>query len=145
MIEFRNTTIQDVEYVAKHMRMADVKEVMALGRTPHQSLEEGLTRSLMCVSACENDVPFIIYGMVPDSLTGDSAIIWALGTTVRPAKAFIEYAPKIIDQMHSMYPLLYNYVHCDNIISIRWLKRLGFEFEKPIHDFMRFSKKCVSQ
>ena len=33
-----------------------------------------------------------------------------------------------------------NFVHVDNTVSIRWLKRLGFEFEPEVNGFMRFSK-----
>jgi len=38
----------------------------------------------------------------------------------------MRHSRAILDQWNARFPLLYNYVHTDNALHRRWLKRVGF-------------------
>ena len=90
----------------------------------------------------------------------DSGVIaspWLLGTDkiIETKKEFVPQAIEWVNDMSKLYPILTNYVHVDNTVSLIWLKSLGFEFiklekeygvgKKPFYQFVRISKMCVIQ
>ena len=62
---------------------------------------------------------------------------WLLGTDklIDTKKEFIPQAKEWVERINGDYPLLLNYVHADNAVSIKWLKSLGFEFIKYIKEY----------
>lgn len=70
--------------------------------------------------------------MVINVLTG-LGIPWLLGTddAVRNKRVFINHSKQALEEMKSICPNLFNFVHEDNTVNIRWLKWLGFKFDEP--------------
>jgi hypothetical protein len=133
------------------MREADRVEVRAShGHSPVEALLRGVEVSDMVETVVDEDgTPFAILGVAPRCrLTGNGAP-WLLGTddVVKNRRAMVQDAGPVLDRMMNLYPSLENYVHCDNRISVRWLKSIGFKFDEPVvipysgEKFMRFHMK----
>lgn len=143
LITFNAPTEADIHYVAEHMVNYEVAELAALGKLPLPALLHGVKVSTECFTVCNNGVPFAIFGIVPDSILGDRACVWCLVThrLAHNKRAVAFYAPRIIRDFTTRYPVLYNRIHEDNTISMKWLKRLGFTFGNKINNFIPFSNK----
>jgi hypothetical protein len=74
-------------------------------------------------------LPEFIFG-VSATDSPDIGTPWLLGTTdFVITKEWLKMCKyKIFPQMDGTFPILKNYVHKDNVESIRWLKWLGFTF-----------------
>lgn len=130
--KFVEPTTEMVEFIAKNMRKADADEVWASHRhTPIEALMDGWRVSDRSVVVTVGDEPCVMMGLViRDILTG-TGVPWLLGTegAIKHKRHFIDLVPPVIDEMLSICPRLFNYVHADNKVSIRWLKHIGFTIE----------------
>jgi len=147
-LDAEKTTIDHIDYVVEHMRQADVDEVVAAGHTPREALIIGMVSSDSCVTLLYNDIPVVIFGILSVTLLGNVGRPWLLGTTDAPKhrRAFAQLPKYYLDSMLEMYPVLENYVHVKNRVSVRWLKYLGFQFDEPVtlpngEQFIRFWMK----
>ena len=125
----------DLLYVAMHMREADRVEIAAMsGHTPYKALLESFKMSDHVVTMdSPTGAPVLVFGVGQRDLLSDIGTIWMLGTNevVNNAKVVMTYTPKVLEIMLEQYRLLENYVHVKNKVSVRWLKRLGFEMDTP--------------
>lgn len=135
MIEFIKPTEELIKVIAENMRDADAAEVWASHRhTPLQALMSGWESSHKAAIVSVNGRPCVMLGLVVrDVLTG-TGVPWLLGTdyALKHAREFLKLSPPVIEEMLHMCPRLFNYVHADNIVSIRWLKWLGFKVDAPL-------------
>lgn len=134
MLMFRKPTESDIQYVADHMRTADAREVKA----SHNSSPMGALRNSIRVSSHTsccliNDVPTCIFGVAPVSLLTGTGSPWLLGTDDLRyhRKTFVIETRLGVKDMLMLYPYLVNWVHCDNVASIMWLRGMGFNFDEP--------------
>lgn len=118
--------------IARNMREADRIEVKASsGLSPYESLKYSCGKSNFTVVVLVDDTPIAVFGLsVINALTG-LGTPWLLSSTeaLKHRREFFKLSPPIIQEMLSICPKLYNYVHAENKISIRWLKWLGFTVE----------------
>jgi hypothetical protein len=125
----------DVEWIAQRMRAQDRAELAALGRHDvEEVLRESLARSTLAWTTTSDGEPIVIGGAAPlRSLLDDVGVPWLLGTDVamKHQRAFMTVAPIYIGQMLQTFSHLLNYVHVDNTVSRRWLKRVGFTLAEP--------------
>lgn len=133
----RNPTVDDVLYVATHMRAADIAECNAMGeRDMVDVLRTGVQSSVWSKTVLLHDVPVCILGVAPHGslLTATSGIPWMLGTdlAVLDRRAFIRTAPAYIEKMLGTFSHLLNYVHADNVMAVRWLRRAGFTLHPAV-------------
>lgn len=135
MVEFVKPTDEMIKYIADNMRAADALEVWEMsGQTPIVSIEKGLKLSRYSSVALVNGIPCAVFGLViVDILTG-TGVPWLLGTdyAVKHRRVFLENCKQGLDQMLQTCPNLFNYVHAENKISVRWLKYMGFTIEDPV-------------
>lgn len=118
------------------MRRADLDEVKATSNSdPVTALHRCVKSSDLCATVEANGVPIAVLGLsVLNILTGIGSP-WLLSTeqALNHKREFLRLSPPVVREMLQLCPTLYNYVHCDNKVSIRWLKWLGFTFSnKPI-------------
>ena len=133
-VKFEQPTNYLIELIAADMRQADADEVWSSNHyTPRQALFEGVKLSDFSVVVTVNDEPCVMLGLVIHDILTGSGIPWLLGTNnaLKYKRHFITQVPDVIDEMLSICPRLFNYVHVDNKVSIRWLKRIGFTFNDP--------------
>lgn len=118
--------------IASNMREADRIEVKASsGLTPYESLKYSCDKSNFTVVVMVDDMPIAVFGLsVINALTG-LGTPWLLSSeeAMNHKREFFKLSPSIIQEMLSICPKLYNYVHAENKVSIKWLKWLGFTVE----------------
>ena len=121
----RDSKKTDIDHIAKNMRIDDINEIWASHhRLPKEALEIGFNDSLKCITVLKNNIPIIMFGLVPDSFLGLSATIWMLSSNdlKKIQVKFIKYSRYFIDIFLGMYPFLYNFVSDENKDSVRWLR-----------------------
>jgi len=133
---FRHTTQSDINYVAKHMRQADRDEVYASSRlSPYDALKTSFKKSDEPVTVlCPAGRPLVILGVTPQGLLSNKGIPWMLGCdeALKYRRSFLTEPAKVLEYWLEKYKILENYVHTKNVISILWLKKLGFVMDDPI-------------
>lgn len=134
MVRFEKPTPEMVRYIADNMRKADAVEVWEMSdQTPIESLEQGVSLSNFCSVAVIDDLPVAVFGLVIVDIITGTGVPWLLGTNgaVKHRKVFLDSCSEGIDEMLNICPNLFNYVHAENKISVRWLKHMGFTIEEP--------------
>lgn len=121
----------DALELASAMRQQDIDEVHACGHTDlHAVVADGITRSALCWTARVDGRMGCVFGVAPMSLlTSQRGAPWMLGTDEVPRHAalLMRRSPEYIAKMLDFCPVLVNTVHAKNTVSLRWLKRMGFE------------------
>lgn len=124
-------------FVAQHLREADEVELRATckpGQTNEEILLEALRKSHWANAVEVEGEIALVYGVTP-STNIRMGVPWMLSTDViyKMKKSFIQDCRGEVELMHAAFPFLFNCVHKDNLVSINWLKWLGFNIvEKPI-------------
>jgi hypothetical protein len=111
------------------MRASDVHEMHAGGHHDmHHVVENSVAHSLLCWSAFADGELGCIIGCAPVSILSGIGSPWMLGTPVldQHSRVLVRQTPRYIAKMLEAFPHLLNFVHQDNITSVRWLRRLGF-------------------
>ena len=135
VFKFIEPTREHIEVIATNMRQADVDEVWASNcHTPLESLIVGWNISDYSAIAMVDDEPCVMLGLVIRDILSGTGAPWLLGTenALKHRRHFITQVPAVIDEMLNICPVLFNYVHVKNRISIRWLKRIGFVIDEPL-------------
>jgi hypothetical protein len=145
----RPSVIEDVQYLADHIREEDRQEVWHSDRkTPLEAFQIGFENS---------DEPFTIMwrgspvGMFGVSGENGIGIPWMLATDdlKKIRKSFLRECRSYVQRMHEKYPVLINMVWLKNEVHIQWLRWLGFEFDAPTQMgpdnemFIRFYKEAT--
>lgn len=122
----------DIEYLAANLRPSDVAELEALGRSPLDALSMA-ARSDGWVQTfrAPDDTPLAIFGCSPFPDRDETGIPWMLGTpgVGRYSASFIKHSREVVSRMNTEYPSLMNMVDSRNIVSITYLRRLGFTID----------------
>ena len=148
---YRPARFEDCAEIAPFMRSQDEKEVMySSGFSPLDALTQSYRASQVCNSIIHKDGSVVgMFGVCDSSVIASP---WLLGTDkiIETKKEFVPQAIEWVNDMSKLYPILTNYVHVDNTVSLIWLKSLGFEFiklekeygvgKKPFYQFVRISK-----
>lgn len=113
--------------VKDNLRESDIREVEALGFTPWGAIVTSVQKSNYCQVAVTEDGPLCVFGLV---LVDEIGVPWALGTNLikKHTKEFIVRSREVIECYLSKVDTLTNWVDERNLVSIRWLKFMGFEF-----------------
>jgi hypothetical protein len=134
-VKFTKPTPELIEVIAANMRQADVDEVWASNHhTPIDALINGLKVSDRSVVVIVDDEPCAMIGLVIRDILSGVGVPWLLSTdgALKNKRNFLIQVPSVIDEMLTVCPKLFNYVHIKNKISINWLRRIGFTIDKPL-------------
>jgi hypothetical protein len=134
VVKFVKPTKELIEALAADMRQADVDEIWASNHhTPIEALTNGLAISDRCAVVTVDGEPCVMLGLVIRDILSGSGVPWLLGTeaALKHKRKFLTQVPAVIDEMLNICPRLFNYVHADNKVSIKWLKRVGFTLDDP--------------
>jgi hypothetical protein len=135
MIKFVKPNEELIKKIAHNMRPADVIEIDASnGHSPIEALFEGWDISDYSVIIVDDDVPLVMFGLVRLNIVTGLGTPWMLSSeeVLKYVKILLPKSKIVVDQMLEVCPKLINYVQCENTISIRWLKWLGFTIEEPL-------------
>lgn len=131
----RPASIQDARDLAPRLRVADVREIQAAtGETPEEALITGVNLGRPALSFVDPRGELAgMFGVTPlnDPQVG---AIWMLSSDAieRYPVHFLRRCKGWIDRFHETYPVLMNYVDARNVVHIKWLKWVGFQFLRLI-------------
>lgn len=124
--------------LAESLREADRIELAAQGCEPLPALVESFEYSDedMRWIAMVEDRPVAAWGA--SRVRAGTGSPWLLGSDemVRYRKDFWLASVFYTEAMQSRYPVLYNYIDDRNVVTRRWLTRLGFEMT-PVREYFR--------
>lgn len=127
-VSVRPVTEKDLIYVANHMREDDRLEAMASdGSGPMQALSYSCAHSSECYTVDYKGIPAAIFGIVPPSLIGYGACIWALTTNdvCKFPRGYVKVTRFVFNEFLTRYPFLCNWVDARYKTAIKWLKLCG--------------------
>lgn len=136
-----------IESIASTMRCSDTREVMlSHGHNPYEALQYSCNISDYIAGVEIDGVPVSLFGLCMPNVLSKTGVPWLLSSNrvLKNKRQLLLVAPGVISDMFNVCDRLVNYVHCDNMVSIRWLKYLGFTMEeakpygvcgKPFHKF----------
>jgi hypothetical protein len=123
--------MDDVGAIAASMRPADQREIMLLsGQEPKQALTECFEQSDVCRTLSYQDTPLIMYGTTPQG------IVWGLGSSTidEHTFGFLRISREEVEILQGDKPLIFNLVHADNELHLKWVKYVGFEiYDAVVH------------
>lgn len=127
----RKATQDDAEYILANLRKADLIELTALYGLQlfGPAVCGSVSASDLAWVALLDDMPVCIFGA--SDLAPGVGTPWLLATEAWyaiPARALMKACDKYMSEILNKYPLVMNYIHAGNTVSIKWLKCLGFEF-----------------
>lgn len=137
VVEIRPVEPGDIDELARHMRSVDRAECEAAGFDVEHALAHSIANSHFARTVLIDGKLAGIGGCnkhPASTLLAPMGVPWLLGTDVltRHPRVLQREARRYIAAMLEVYPHLFNIVHADNHVTIRWLKRLGFTIRTPI-------------
>lgn len=129
-------TLADMQTVLDRCTPADAEELKAAGLEysvePFRSAIEG-GRFLGAIWS--HHAPVAAFGCIAHVLDEKIGIPWMIATPefrLHPREA-MALSRQQVDLMQGAFDWLYNLVHCEHLVAIRWLMWLGFhvELDKP--------------
>lgn len=132
-IDIRKAESADILHVANHLRSADMAELSASmppGIPPRFSVMESALCSVWCMAVRVDDRPAILFGLAASDHPR-AGVPWLVGTDdmFRIGRPFVRGCREWVRQMRARFPFLYNQVHAANVVSINWLRWLGFHVD----------------
>ena len=129
----RPASDRDIARVIGNMRDADRMELAAISPlAPEQTFRQTIARSEGVMAGCVLDEPAALMGVAHRSIAGSVGLPWMLGTELVQEYQFVflRYCKPWIAEQLDRWNTLEGWVSVDNTRSIRWLRWLGFKFEK---------------
>ena len=134
MVEFVRPTEELILAAARTMRPADVREVwLSHHDGPERALRSSVAASpRLCAAMVAPEGPVCLFGVGSLLLSGRGSP-WLLGTELmaRYRREVAVRSRPAVAYMRRRWRTLENWVHADNIVSVRWLEACGFTLEDP--------------
>lgn len=147
MIEIVPARPSHIGPIATRLRDIDRLECAVFGHSPKVALRRGLQASALAWTAIIDGRPEAMFGASTISLIYSTGCPWMLMTdvAVKQHQALVRLGHIYTAAMHRHYDVLQNYIHADNVKSIRWLSRLGYAIGpvdvfngQPMRPFVRY-------
>ena len=146
-IEIRDVEPGDIDMLVENMRKHDIQEVNAATRMGiRNAVKTSVNLSSYSKTGLVNDELVCMWGVCPISLISGSGSPWMLGTDLieKKQRVFLRRSKPWLNDIRKDYRYLENFVDERNVMSIKWLKWLGFEMDEaepygihgePFHKF----------
>jgi len=119
----------DISELAENLRNQDVIEISGLGATNEFACQQSYFNSHKKFTVRLNNNKLVAcFGV--GSVTDDIGMIWMLGTKyIKDIKnTLLRHGRDWVTHLMIGYDFVYNVVHTQNTVSIKWLKWLGAKF-----------------
>ncbi|TSA28580.1 hypothetical protein D4R71_00310 [bacterium] len=128
-VTIRDANMLDASNLASNMRQSDKSDIFNLThKEPKRVLAEDYKKSIVCFTIERKRSPIAMFGIVPCTILGKTALVWLISTSeINKVKLIFKYSRKFIDLMLGYYSILSSYVDANDAQSIRWLKLCGAE------------------
>lgn len=133
-IVLRDAKISDGVTVSRNMREADRKEIWSASRLrPYKACVKSLLDSQLAFAVELDGETVAILGAVTLSLINNRGLIWLLGTDGidKLPITFGRHTKDLIEEFFQEWDSLENWVHEENLKSLKWLKGAGFKIGDP--------------
>jgi hypothetical protein len=146
-IEIREVEEGDIAILVRNMREHDKQEVNAATNMGiRNAVKTSVNLSSYSKTGLVNDELVCMWGVCPISLLSSSGSPWMLGTDLieKKQRVFLRRSKPWLDDIRKDYRYLENFVDARNVLSVKWLKWLGFEMDEaepygihgePFHKF----------
>ena len=143
----RPSIIQDPHNLHNRLRSADKVELDAAGVDPLFALLQGHLRSYpTCYTVVVQGQVAAMFGVAP-GLSPEFGSVWLLGSDdlFKIRSQLIKESKGWLAKISEGYELIYNVVHEDNKVHIRWIDFLGFKFLRHVSPHIEFARipPCV--
>lgn len=143
-VRIRRAKSRDIRKLSGRLREADAQELLAAGNASIEgALAYSFSRSTKRYTVEIDGLPVALFGLYPETLLGDTANIWFLGTPemARIKKTFVKESRRVVAEWLTCYTVLWNVVDVRYVSAIRWLEAIGAVFDEgsAIPGFRRFS------
>ena len=139
------SSLEDAKELSKNLREADIKEIKANANSnPYHALYTGVKYSHLPFTIMNDDnKPVMILGVIPQGKK--LGMIWLLSSPEIEdiSIPFLRNCKGVLDLYHSSYPVLYNYIDARNLLHLKWLRWLGFNFIKVHYNFGYEKRKFI--
>jgi hypothetical protein len=146
-IELREVEEGDIAILVRNMREHDKQEVNAATNMGiRNAVKTSVNLSSYSKTGLVNDELVCMWGVCPISLLSSSGSPWMLGTDLieKKQRVFLRRSKPWLNDIRKDYKYLENFVDARNVLSVKWLKWLGFEMDEaepygihgePFHKF----------
>lgn len=130
MHTIRTATLDDVPYLASHLRKADIDELRAVGWTnttdPLVESQEISIERWCALDAAGN--PAVLFGVAPSGHAG-IGLPWMVATDYiySVPKETLRQTRRYVHRMHEHFTTLTQFVDFRNVTSVTWMQWLGFK------------------
>jgi len=145
----RKATVEDAKWLAPRLRKADRAECLAaIGKPPEDVMPGGVALATAAYTMLTPDGTRCgIFGCSKIPGKPGWGLVWMSATDEleKYPRIFLRHSRSIIELLHQEYKTLWNVVHADNVVHIRWISWCGFHFGAVHHingvPFIEFTSK----
>ena len=138
MLKRKEKTLEDVEYILDNLRKEDLEELKALwGEKWREQTIKNIMETDFLVLVGVSDNPVVMGGIWETGEKGSGvACVWLLSTEEVKfhTVALIKNISREIKKAEKKYSIFYNFIYKSNLSAKKWLRILGFKFDKPHPD-----------
>ena len=139
------SSLEDAKELSKNLRKEDIEEIKANSNSnPYHALYTGVQYSYLPLTIMsDDDRPIMIMGVIPHGKK--LGMIWLLSSPEikNISIPFLRNCNGVLDLYLKAYPVLYNYIDARNLLHVKWLRWLGFNFIKVHYDFGYEKRKFI--
>ncbi len=124
-----------VEALVGKLRQADIDEIAAsTGGDPDEILRRSWNNSKIRYAIMWKGEVVGVFGVAPLWLSSMVGIVWMMGSdrVSEISLSMVRLGREFIEKMMDEYPVLCNWVDARNELSIKWLKKVGFEVSDKV-------------
>jgi hypothetical protein len=127
-VTIRPAQVGDVDIILANCREREREAYARLGQSSHTYLASVLSQSAESFSGLVDGVPCCMWGVVRGSLLSDSAFLWLITCYMIEDYpfTFIRRSQIWLADLRKRYHYIHGVVQADNLVSVKWLKWLGF-------------------
>jgi hypothetical protein len=128
MNHVRPSILSDCDYISKHIREHDERELGLWDMAPKDALIQGYATSFQPMTIITSSMPCAMFGAAPFDAVPGFGIVWLIGTPeLFCAKVpFVRQSSMWLEHICRPFGEVGNWVDSRNRNHLRWLKWLGF-------------------
>tara|TARA_Y100001937_G_scaffold128851_1_gene209094 strand:+ start:6511 stop:6993 length:483 start_codon:yes stop_codon:yes gene_type:complete len=123
--------ISHIKHLVDNLRDADLKEVKCFVDDVKIAFTAALFQDDLTYTVLDNNnLPYVMFGA---GTNNKEHYIWMLGTydVEKHKRVFTRHCREWVNYLVKKYGKVYNYVHVENKLSIKWLMWCGATFDEP--------------
>ena len=128
----RDAREEDAAWFAPRLRPCDAQEVGAMYEDVTEGLLTAIRASAVAKVAELNGRPVILLGCANGQDGTGCPWLMATGEVVKLPGALTKVGRHYVQYFKMRWPKLFNYVDERSLVSVRWLKHLGFAIHSPV-------------